>query len=1323
MKAVKLKTSVMVSSALSIMAHGASTIPPKVDEKHWKSADLAAPSIDYSQPKLATMLNVWNQVNDELGMKCADCHSSPNASEFKVAGISDEDILRRGLVHHSQDDIKALIEGAEYLANVLGLPSDVDREDKFIMQKHAPEGENYWNRDFNFVKYEISRINPSIMGDIKSLADVERVMDEILQNASNPHNIRWPFESPVYSGDTFHQSERGEHTGTIHKWVSVVPIQPTNMENQAIIEERRASYLAHPSNQNFYDYYQAIQHGAGPFGFPLDDYGNRHNRRNQKRSAAVDTHPFAKDLNGEAADYEVQKYLMGLIAFHDETQQEFKAAGLIDETYLENPLNTFPPHAREYAQGTSRTFDFTYLRVGDAAGQPTGKARLSYPPFVIDNFLSDDFYGSNRLETEQIMTDHARLGAQDWWAMTKVYGWGALFGTAFYWQDDMLNYGVPFTENTSGREVTRENAKLGYPAFQLWASMRAAVLQRMRQHKAEVARSNGEKSLDDIRVWEPLHFDLRTFKGLMNPDGLANSEHAALNKTLAVNIMKMILMVETEKMRRDAQAGNTYAYNRGKNDIMSQYHKMGVFIQWVERDRPEDAAVIKGLVEEQRALQIELYGEVDGEKPYPANGDGLIFTSFDDQAMTIPLSTMRLADINLDRTFVDREAYPFTYAMKTKPTTDTPLSNPVASGNLPGFGMRWEGYIQAPFTDVFDFGVISADGLGGHGTQTHHLASRVYIDGNLVWEKRNGEKTPGIITNTASARPTELNVGVMREEAYFIPMEKGQLYHLRVEIDSPDESDRVAQLVWASPNKMPLDVVPPQYFYTSQSSARDPENEVPTIALNGNIAIRQNEKSISFESIALEYELGDEIDYQLVADGGDGELTWEMGWGNPTNLSLSSGGRLTGVASLVPNENSPGKARTHSFSVIAKDADGDVDVQWVDLRIGPNGNGNTPIGSDAPGAPAPTDPEPGNTAPVASLYADYVEGYEGLVVNFNAGASSDPEGDDLKYFWDFGSGFELGSAMESMTFPEAGTYNIGVKVNDGEYDSDPDTVTITVHELPNSAPEARLSISQSEIQAGESILFNASASTDPEGSNLNYFWNFGEGFAEGNAIMTHVFPSAGQYSVQMKVSDGQHESAVESVNIQVTEAVPSDPVPQLVNIGLAEGEFMQTANIFRIDHVSKQDDNLAQRSTSDAITFISLVDGIKTNGEITVKLSDISGGALAGIMLRDGHDSDAPLVAVTSGPKAGSRRLIRERSGAGLQRSSSWNKPFLRIRVEDGVAYYADGFERNGNIVWSESRARRVSIDDDFSLGLVLGGTIKDEEVSGTIEVINMVGF
>jgi len=88
--------------------------------------------------------------------------------------------------------------------------------------------------------------------------------------------------------------------------------------------------------------------------------------------------------------------------------------------------------------------------------------------------------------------------------------------------------------------------------------------------------------------------------------------------------------------------------------------------------------------------------------------------------------------------------------------------------------------------------------------------------------------------------------------------------------------------------------------------------------------------------------------------------------------------------------------------------------------------------------------------------------------------------------------------------------------------------------IPNQPPTASFTFSPKNPLVNEEITFDASASTDPDGSIVSYEWDFGDGNTGSGKIVTHSYPSAGDYTVTLTVTDDKGAKDTTTREIKVT---------------------------------------------------------------------------------------------------------------------------------------------------------------------------------------------
>lgn len=86
--------------------------------------------------------------------------------------------------------------------------------------------------------------------------------------------------------------------------------------------------------------------------------------------------------------------------------------------------------------------------------------------------------------------------------------------------------------------------------------------------------------------------------------------------------------------------------------------------------------------------------------------------------------------------------------------------------------------------------------------------------------------------------------------------------------------------------------------------------------------------------------------------------------------------------------------------------------------------------------------------------------------------------------------------------------------------------------VANQPPIARGSISKSQAVVNETLTFDASQSSDPDGQITQYRWEFGDGSASNLTVATHAYSQPGTYAVRLTVTDNQ--GATGQVQGQVT---------------------------------------------------------------------------------------------------------------------------------------------------------------------------------------------
>ncbi|MFC2079066.1 PKD domain-containing protein [Candidatus Bipolaricaulota bacterium] len=182
-----------------------------------------------------------------------------------------------------------------------------------------------------------------------------------------------------------------------------------------------------------------------------------------------------------------------------------------------------------------------------------------------------------------------------------------------------------------------------------------------------------------------------------------------------------------------------------------------------------------------------------------------------------------------------------------------------------------------------------------------------------------------------------------------------------------------------------------------------------------------------------------------------------------------------------------------------------------------------------------------NQAPIASFTAIPASGPAPLLVQYDASTTIDPDNDALTYGWNFGDS-TTGSAISGFhTYTTPGTYEIQLVVTDSNGNTSMLSRSILVTAPDNDAPVASFTAAPTSGAAPLAVVFNASASNDPDGTIDSYHWNFGDSTSATGKNATHGYATEGAYVVTLTVEDNEGATATESVIILVN--APGNQLP------------------------------------------------------------------------------------------------------------------------------------------------------------------------------------
>ncbi len=161
-----------------------------------------------------------------------------------------------------------------------------------------------------------------------------------------------------------------------------------------------------------------------------------------------------------------------------------------------------------------------------------------------------------------------------------------------------------------------------------------------------------------------------------------------------------------------------------------------------------------------------------------------------------------------------------------------------------------------------------------------------------------------------------------------------------------------------------------------------------------------------------------------------------------------------------------------------------------------------------------------NRAPTAEIQIDDSRETTGVSIEFLANGT-DLDGEIVMYEWDFnGDGtYDINSSSTPLTtyvYENEGSYDARLRITDDDGAVSVVSVTMTIDE--NRPPVAHAGDDAKSIP-GETIIFDGSGSSDPDGQTLTYLWDFGDGIFGNGKTSSHLYTNPGTFTVTLTVTD------------------------------------------------------------------------------------------------------------------------------------------------------------------------------------------------------------
>ncbi|MCK5561309.1 MAG: PKD domain-containing protein, partial [Thermoplasmata archaeon] len=160
---------------------------------------------------------------------------------------------------------------------------------------------------------------------------------------------------------------------------------------------------------------------------------------------------------------------------------------------------------------------------------------------------------------------------------------------------------------------------------------------------------------------------------------------------------------------------------------------------------------------------------------------------------------------------------------------------------------------------------------------------------------------------------------------------------------------------------------------------------------------------------------------------------------------------------------------------------------------------------------------------------------------FDGSGSYDSDGSIVNFTWDFGDSKSGYGKITTHSYSNDGIYTANLSVKD-------DKDLIGYHEIfvtvLNRLPEAKLEVDFTDVKTNENVTFDASKSSDLDGTVSDYYYDFGDGSNSGwvqTSAVSHKYSygtATYKAKLQVKDDDGAISSNIAELEITVNNREP-----------------------------------------------------------------------------------------------------------------------------------------------------------------------------------------
>ena len=183
---------------------------------------------------------------------------------------------------------------------------------------------------------------------------------------------------------------------------------------------------------------------------------------------------------------------------------------------------------------------------------------------------------------------------------------------------------------------------------------------------------------------------------------------------------------------------------------------------------------------------------------------------------------------------------------------------------------------------------------------------------------------------------------------------------------------------------------------------------------------------------------------------------------------------------------------------------------------------------------------PAPIAPIAVINGPY-SGKIGDVIQFSSAGSNDPDGTITAYQWDFGDSSFSTQANPTHAYGSQQIFTVKLTVTDNSGATNTAQTTCTI--IAPKDPLAEANGPYSEM-VGNTLNVTSVGSSDPDGTIVEYRWDFGDGSGYAFDVnSSHTYSTDGNFTLTLRVKDDDGRTHEDTALVTII-PLPIDPVAE-----------------------------------------------------------------------------------------------------------------------------------------------------------------------------------